>query len=529
MEHDSDKSFEKARELRNSAPLRKYKRSKYPEVINVINFLYDEMVKVYELNLAWESNVKKLRYHLEFFILNLYKAYCNDPTRVIAYSRDRNVYLGKKAPYKRKFGLSYRYSVDKGKDGKPVIGFLERQGYIETFGFRRDKTNPQNSFRSRMRATPKLIDLIVSQNQVTEDMVVPDTDNDETIIVKGVKLKPKYIYVTENGKQKRKKIQKPRKICKTPDTPRTREMRKNLEIINQEMDKAKITLDISEEDLRELNTRMLGDPKKQAIDFSRKRLHRVFLDRKPDLGGRFYGPWYQNIPKEYRQYILINDIPTLEFDYSALHPHLLYFMAKADPPEGDLYELEGYSRDTRNFMKGMFLRMINSATRNDAKGSIREAAFLKGKIVIPEELGNLEDKYLDPLIDKFLEKHSALKDYIFKDRDLGNKLQFVDSTIAETVLLAFAKEGIPVLPLHDSFRIDARYFPELDIAMDLAIRTKFGKPIKISNDDFEPLMVRAIETIKDRVKRGELDENEIEDLINIVEDLDKPQGRKKYL
>ena len=149
-------------------------------------------------------------------------------------------------------------------------------------------------------------------------------------------------------------------------------------------------------------------------------------------------------------------------------------------------------------MKGMFLRMINSATRENAKGSIRETAFLKDKVKIPEELGNLEDKYLDPLIDKFLEKHNALKDYIFKDKDLGIRLQYVDSTIAETVLLAFAKEGIPVLPLHDSFRIDVRYFPELDVAMDLAIRTKFGKPIKVSNDDFEPLMLRAFETIKDK-------------------------------
>ena len=157
-------------------------------------------------------------------------------------------------------------------------------------------------------------------------MVKTDADNEETIIFKGVNRKPKHIYVIENGKRKRKKIQGRRKICKTPDTPIVREMRKNLEIINQVMEKAKITLDVSEEDLRELNARMLADPNKQAIDFSRKRLHRVFLDRRDDRGGRFYGPWYQNIPKEYRQYILINDAPTMELDYSALHPHLLYFM-----------------------------------------------------------------------------------------------------------------------------------------------------------------------------------------------------------
>ena len=518
IEFDNDKGFEKAKELRNSTRLRKYKSSKYPEVLNVINYLYDEMVDVYDLTLDRESNVKKLKHHIEFFVQNLYKAYCNDPTRVIAYSRDRNTYTGKKSKYKMKFGLSFRYSVDKGKDGKPVIGFLEKQGYIETFSFQYDRNNPNNSYRSRMRATPKLIDLIVKQHQVTEDMVEPDTSDEETIIVKGVKPKPKIIYVTENGKRKRKKIQGRRKICKTPDTPIVREMRKNLEIINQVMDKAKITLDVSEEDLRKLNARMRNDldPNKQLIDFSRKRLHRVFLDRRLDRGGRFYGPWYQNIPKEYRQHIMINDAPTMELDYSALHPNLLYHLAGADPPKDDLYELDGYSKDTRNFMKAMFLRMINSAAREDAKGSIREAAFLKGKIAIPEELGNLEDKYLDPLIDKFLEKHKAIKDYIFTDKDLGNQLQYIDSTIAETILVAFAKEGIPVLPLHDSFRIDIRLYDGLEKVMRLVIQTKFGKQINIS-DEWVPCMTKMITIIVDRIINRDMKEEEIDDLIQYVE------------
>ena len=71
----------------------------------------------------------------------------------------------------------------------------------------------------------------------------------------------------------------------------------------------------------------------------------------------------------------------------------------------------------------MFLRMINSGSKYEAKGSIRKAAFYvpknnkrkkKKRLKVPAELGNLGDEYLDPLIDKFLEKHSALKDYIFK-------------------------------------------------------------------------------------------------------------------
>jgi hypothetical protein len=424
--------------------------------------------------------------------------------------------------------LSFRYSVDEGKNGKPVISFLERQDYIENFGFQHDRNNPNNSYQSRMRATSKLINLIVDQYEVSEDMIEHDVSADETVVVKGVKPKPKYVSVIEDGKKKRKKLKRKRRVCKTPNNPIVREMRKNLEIINEVMEKADITLDISEEGLKRLNARMLNDPDpyKQVVDFSRKRLHRVFLDRRFDRGGRFFGPWYQNIPKEYRQHIMIDGAPTMELDYSALHPNLLYYYAGVDPPKGDLYELKDYSEDTRNFMKAMFLRMINSPSPYEAKGSIRKAAFYvskktkkrKRRIKIPTELGNLDDIYLDPLIDKFLEKHKPLADrYIFKVKDLGNILQNVDSRIAEKVLLYFAYENISVLPLHDSFRIDARLYEKLQEIMLKVIIESFGKPIRISNDDYVPLMGRLVGMVEDQIKSGDYDEERLNSLIQDLE------------
>ena len=184
MDLDKDRKYNKARELRNSTPLRKYKSLNSPEVISVVDHLYDEMVGVYGLSLIRSSSIKNLRHHIEFFVLNLYKVYCNDPTKVIAYSRDRNAYSGKKSKYKHKFGLSFRYSVDEGKNGKPVISFLERQDYIENFGFQHDRNNPNNSYQSRMRATSKLINLIVDQYEVSEDMIEHDVSADETVVVR---------------------------------------------------------------------------------------------------------------------------------------------------------------------------------------------------------------------------------------------------------------------------------------------------------------------------------------------------------
>jgi len=529
MYSDKDKKFNKARELRNSVPLRKYKTSNYPEVINLVDRLYNEMVNLYGLSMTRPASIKNLKHHIEFFVLNLYKAYCIDPTKVIPYSRDRSAYSGKKSRCKNKFGLSFRYSVEGTETGgKPVVTFLEKQGYLKNFNFQHDKNNPNNSYQSRMRATPKLINLIVDQFQVSDDMAEYDTSDDELVVVKGVKPKPRWIkFVNDKGRTTRKKIQRPRRVCKTPDNPAVREMRKNLEIINAVMEKAEITLDISDAELKQLNARMLDDPDpyRQVIDFSRKRIYRVFLDRSLDRGGRFYGPWYQNIPKEYRPYIMIDGAPTLELDYSSLHPNLLYHFAGVDPPAGDLYELEGYRTDkvTRKFLKAIFLRMINSESPLAAKGSIREAAFSKKKkkrrLKYPAEFGKLEDKYLDPIIDKFLEKHAPLAEkFIFKDKDLGNKLQNIDSHLAEKVLLSFAMDNIPVLPMHDSFRIDARLYQKLLEIMGWAIIENFGKPIKISNDDYVPLMDRMFGMVEDRIRSGDYgDEEELDSLIEHLE------------
>ena len=162
--------------------------------------------------------------------------------------------------------------------------------------------------------------------------------------------------------------------------------------------------------------------------------------------------------------------------------------------------------------------MINSESRNDAKGSIRESAFMKGRLSIPEELGNLEDEYLDPLIDSFLEKHEPLKGFIFRAKDLGNTLQCVDSMLAEKVLLSFAMDNIPVLPMHDSFRIDARLYQKLEERMHRVIIENFGKPIKISNDDYVPLMDRMFGMVEDRIRSG--DYGNEEELDSIIEDLE---------
>ena len=300
---DNDLKYETAKERKNSTVLRRYKVSN-PELISrVVDFLYDELVGYYDLCDERKSTVNKLKHHLGFFVTNLYAVSRRDPTKYISFPKNRSVYSDPKSKFKKVYKLTYRYSVEQGEEGKGVIPFLEQRGYIEVTPFINDRFDEAGkSFQSRMRATGKLMDLINDLNQQTDADVEIDTIQDELIVVKGVKPKPRKVTRIKDGKRKTVTIKRPRKVCKTPDKPVVRQMRENLKLINCVLEEADIWLDITDEQMLELRKEISQkrDRNLRDVDFNRKTLHRVFLDRRPDLGGRFYGPWYQNIPKEYR-------------------------------------------------------------------------------------------------------------------------------------------------------------------------------------------------------------------------------------
>ena len=66
---------------------------------------------------------------------------------------------------------------------------------------------------------------------------------------------------------------------------------------------------------------------------------------------------------------------------------------------------------------------------------------------------------------------------------MGNKLQFEDSQLAEKVMLHFAKQDIPVLPVHDSFIIIRGLWAELFGVMKDEFEKEYHVPITISEKD----------------------------------------------
>ena len=81
------------------------------------------------------------------------------------------------------------------------------------------------------------------------------------------------------------------------------------------------------------------------VDFGDIELRRIFNDVDPDnphllnRGGRFYGGWWQTIPREWRRCITIDGEFTCEIDFRGMHPRMIYHLHRLQF-EGDPYEIQ---------------------------------------------------------------------------------------------------------------------------------------------------------------------------------------------
>ena len=84
------------------------------------------------------------------------------------------------------------------------------------------------------------------------------------------------------------------------------------------------------------------------------------------------------------------------------------------------------------------------------------------------------------LRDKILEAHKPIQHLFFDG--IGNKLQYKDSCIAESVMLQFADLNRMTLPIHDSFIMRQGYAGDLEEAMRRAFYDEFQSDIPIKHE-----------------------------------------------
>lgn len=136
-----------------------------------------------------------------------------------------------------------------------------------------------------------------------------------------------------NGEQVERK-----KLLEYEETSKTKLMRSNLQKINDTINKFWFDLRLDDDDFTAMQMQMLSKPQREQdvdrqLNLARRNLHRVFNDVEMTLGGRFYGGWWQEVPRGYRQYIVMNGKPMVEYDFANLHPRILYAEAGLIPPD----------------------------------------------------------------------------------------------------------------------------------------------------------------------------------------------------
>lgn len=347
---------------------------------------------------------------------------------------------------------------------KRVTDFLEQHGYIDEIvpGYP-DLGNPDKSKLSLMRATDKLIKIMREDHKVLLPMVKPKVltkseERTETIILKRIKL----------DRDRKAKLKAYR------DNAETRQMRQNLDRLNDLLDRTSILLDISDAELQQLHQRIrderddtIDDDKKRGlIDLSRKRLRRIFNNGSFEFGGRYYGGWWQNIPREYRQFIRLNGKDVVECDFSGMHINMLYALERVPPPSGDVYQLDQFTDVVRDYLKRLLLILINSESTSEAYRAImdrRDPDFLE----LPDEVDSVES-----IFNAFCDKHKPISHHFCSG--IGIWLQNLDSQIADKVMMAFVDMGHPILPMHDSFIVHHGWESHLQKLMDKAFEEVMG-------------------------------------------------------
>jgi hypothetical protein len=252
---------------------------------------------------------------LEALIANLI-----EPGQWVSYSRRREWWSN---------GTRYRGTAYSYATVPPAVDELACWGLVE-----HDRKPPGNlGWQSRFRATAML----------QERVKIP------TVIYDPVEL----IRLKDHDE----------KLINYRDTNNTISMRRRLEEINEALSAAELEL---HDPTVKRDGMLLRLANKHVLYTAMRTLYRIFNRDSFSSGGRFYGGWWQQIPKKLRPQLLIDGEPTIEHDYPQLHPNMLYAEIEAHL-EGDAYAVDGWPR---NLVKRAFNILVNAENHDSARRSL---------------------------------------------------------------------------------------------------------------------------------------------------------------
>jgi len=258
--------------------------------------------------------------HCHTLIEGLYQTWCCQSTKARL-----DVFLSPRYYHSNKFGrinnLTQYYVLE-------TVAALELLGWVEVVVGRRVTTT--ETVPTQLKVIGSLEKIFAEYSIRWSPLQIPKTG----------------IVLRDYDKASKEKFK-----LRVPKTSAVRTMNANVRLINEHLNKQAMCLHVNNQNLKKLIRRMSTPkyrshwhqtvPEKQGrvLNFNHVCLRRVFSRGSMERGGRFYGGWWQFIPSEFREFITINGQPTVEIDFSELHPRLLYLEQGLEPPSGDLYDI----------------------------------------------------------------------------------------------------------------------------------------------------------------------------------------------
>ena len=403
---DSDEL--KGEELRHSRRLDVHRWSDHAEVNVFVDHIYERFF------VGGNAGIRKR--HIKVILLDLYVAWCDDPTLKVSFSRSPNEYLA--GSIYNELHIS-RLSI-------PTIDRLVEVGLIEqAIGFFNKEI--QRGFDSRMWPTKTLVEMFAEVRFSPLD--VGNSEKRLSVILKNA----------DGRKEEYDQSDETLRMCNM--------LAEYNELLNQtyisipHLEDMRVPYSDSDQE----NSRYL------QVSQNNKFVRRIFNRSSFDTGGRFYGGWWQRCPQRWRRHILINDHVTNEIDFSGFHPVMLYALEGInywrdigeDPYDiGRLSFLNDENR-SRSLAKNLMLILINATSLKSSFSAFRQNASAGS----PEK--KFTNEQLQEVVDALKEKHKPIADNLYSD--LGIHLQYLDSRITERILETFTEIGEPVLAIHDSY------------------------------------------------------------------------------
>ena len=379
--------------------------SKYPEVRNFIWTIFTELETGGYLKRV--SKRKALK-HLTVVVLDLYVVATTPWMEFVSYSRSAGDYV----PGTRLHSLFLRYRML-----IRIVDGLVSLGYARNFIGFYDRVKGVG-FQTRLQATEKFLSL-GERKHVTRKMI--KRAEGPLINLRDEKKNP----------------------IDFAETLEIQKMRESLSSYNRFLKNFSIAIDRNDEEI----TQILIRKEKTHVNFDCVSMHRVF-NGDFDHGGRFYGAWWQGIPRELRPFITIDGEKTSELDYSSQHLLMLY-AENGDEyhwlkgSDDDPYLLKEFPEEERKLQKQIVLVLVNATDRESAVKAISKEINDR-RWPFPKNHAFIESR-----IDALLHKHEEIRHHAFSG--VGLRLQRLDSDICQYVLAHMQAKGIPVLPVHDSF------------------------------------------------------------------------------